>query len=365
MTKYTIDTSVRKGEWAVGSLLWRRKCTKLSNKQTKPSPTYCDELSDLAQSPGMIANSNKIMHDANTSSLEGSSLPIVSQMKAGMTVEACLVLPLLLVFLMNMGSIIEMISLHGKMQLALWEIGNAAAVYLYALEEVPLAKEQLMEEEERLLEGEEQEESWWEWFVGAVFTNTFLRGCLIEAAEERYLEKSPVVGGKDGIAMWESDFLKENGEMELVVTYAVTPLFEVLGLPYFRMVNRYYGHAWSGYEPDKESDELYHGQVYVTDNAEVYHLFRDCTHLALSIREVMVKELEMCRNQYGHRYDACEKCVSGSMPYRVYVTGEGEHFHYERSCPGLKRTVYSVAAENVDMIPVCGRCESRWEEPVE
>ena len=58
-----------------------------------------------------------------------------------MTVEASIVLPLILFFFMNLASSIEMIRLHGNLQLALWETGNELIVYGYALDSGTLPDE--------------------------------------------------------------------------------------------------------------------------------------------------------------------------------------------------------------------------------
>ena len=55
------------------------------------------------------------------------------------------------------------------------------------------------------------------------------------------------------------------------------------------MANRYYGHLWNGYAiPGTENDEEY---VYVTEDSEVYHRSRECTHLRLSVRRVEAAEI--------------------------------------------------------------------------
>jgi len=330
------------------SFLWSGKIAKTSDKKAKPSPTCNDFFLDSAQGPGDFTNSiNKYLPITNRSIERISLLASAKRnMVAGMTVETALVLPLFLFFLLSFGSVIEMIRLHGNMQLALWEVGKEAALYAYAVEErvVP-----------------EGEESWWRNFGEKVLASTFLKWRVVEAVGEDYLNKSPVVGGSDGLVLWESDIVKPNGEMEMVVTYGVESLSSMIGFPYFRMANRYYGHGWTGYQlPEQQAEEV--TVVYVTDNAEVYHLYRDCTHLNLTVRTIREKALESARNLYGGRYEACEKCGAGNMPALLYIADEGECYHYERTCPGLKRTVYTVRVEDADTLPLCGRCKGREEQ---
>lgn len=328
----------------------------------------CDDIfPDSAQGLGIFTNSYKPVCCNATRSIEKSSLSVSGKLAAGMTVEAALVLPLFLFFLLNIGSIMEMIRFHGNVQLALWDVGNRAAVYAYALEKDVEAEERAEEEasDKGAKENEEDKEgdddAWWEEFAGAALTGTFFKWLLVESLGEEYLESSPAVGGVDALFLWEGDFVKENGELELVVTYGAKPLFDIPGLPYFRMVNRYYGHTWTGYQCSPAANEIAAKVVFLAENGQVYHLYRECTHLTLSIREIWEAEVGAARNLYGGRYNACEKCVYGAKPSRLFVAMEGDCFHYVRECPGLKRTVYTVSALEVQTLPLCSRCKERKE----
>lgn len=330
------------------SPLWNGKNMKQSNRQAKPSPIYKDFFLDSAQGPGKFTNSIKKYLPTLSHFIEGISLLTSAKARvfAGMTVETALVLPLFLFFLLSFGSVIEMIRLHGNIQLALWEIGKETALYAYAVEE------KVIPDEER---------SRWKEIAEKILSATYLKWRIVEVAGEHYLEQSPIVGGSDGLILWESDIVKPNGEMEIVVTYGVESIGSAIGLPYFRMANHYYGHAWTGYRLDEEAAEVEKVTVYITDNAEVYHLYRDCTHLKLTIRQVWNWEIDDARNLYGGCYGACEKCADGSMPKQLYIADEGDCYHYARECPGLKRTVHVVWKDYVKDLPMCERCEGREE----
>jgi len=205
------------------------------------------------------------------------------------------------------------------------------------------------------------EESWWKNVAEKVLSAAYLKWRLVEETGENYLDQSPMVGGSDGFVFWESDIVKPNGEMELVVTYGVKSISDMIGFPYFRMVNQYYGHAWTGYLLAEEGVEVEKQTVYITDNAEVYHVFLDCTHLKLNIREIWDWKIEEARNLYGGRYGACEKCAEGSMPRRLYIADEGDCYHYVRECPGLKRTIHVIKRDDVKNLPLCERCSVREE----
>ena len=175
-----------------------------------------------------------------------------------------------------------------------------------------------------------------------------------QKAEQALLLKdmqSPLEQGADSLQFLESS--TKNDICEIVVTYGISPLTEVLGFRKFRMANRYYGHLWNGYAiPGTENDEEY---VYVTEDSEVYHRSRECTHLRLSVRRVEAAEIPK-------GYHPCEKCMvqkkDAAAPEEngYYICSEGECYHRRRDCPGLKRTVYCIARKDVDGYRECSRC---------
>jgi len=112
--------------------------------------------------------------------------------------------------------------------------------------------------------------------------------------------------------------------------------------------------AWIGFT-ELELRETY---VYATPGGSVYHLYADCTHLELSIQRTTIVQAKSLKNVYGQKYSECELCKSnfGTM---VYITLEGEHYHSERGCSGLKRNVRQVPISQVSGRSQCLRCSTR------
>lgn len=284
--------------------------------------------------------------------IERVSLPASLKRKivAGMTVEAAIVLPLFLFFFVNLGSAIEMIRLHGNLQLALWECGNRMCVYgcVSSIGDEGAA---------------DADHSVWEEMGDIALTYTYVKGQVADYVGRDYLAESPISSGVDGLQFWESDVgvadeAVSGDVLDIVMTYQVSPLIEIPYVKPFRMVNRYYGRLWTGYDvvkanARKDREDI----VYVTENAEVYHDSRDCTHLKLTIREVGWSMLPYSRNENGIRYTKCQKCgdeVAGAV---AYIAREGDAYHTNRNCPGLKRAVYTMLRElAVEKYRPCSRC---------
>lgn len=334
------------------SLLWSKTMNRtIKKKQRKPSPTCQNNPTDSARNPESYRQSRLSLPSISNRFIKGISLfaSVFGWVDAGMTVEAALVLPLFLFFFLNLGCALEMIRLHGNLQLALWQAGSKLSVYGYAVDsgETP----------EDGAEGGD----WWQGLAGVAFSATVVKGQVINAAGSAYLNQSPLTGGAGGLQFWESNLFGAGDEIDLVVTYSVSPWIDLMGFSSFRMANRYYAHIWNGYRTPNTSSEAGSREtqtVYVTETGRVYHLSMDCTHLSLSISMVTSAEVGGKRNQAGGKYYPCSKCVSGAMPTRLYITAEGSSYHYSGDCSGLKRTVSSMILEdavNAGYTP-CSRC---------
>ena len=104
--------------------------------------------------------------------------------------------------------------------------------------------------------------------------------------------------------------------------------------------------------------EILETYVYITPEGSVYHLFSDCTHLKLSIRQELLLGVEKLRNLYGEKYSKCELCRE-DFRILVYVTSEGNRYHAARTCSGLKRTIRQVPMSQVVGRSKCLRCSER------
>lgn len=321
-------------------LLWRKKKSNSLTNYGNPSPTEQDIETGFAQN---LKKSAKC-------SIEGTWLTafLTRRLCAGMTVEAAVALPVFLLFLLNLSCAIEMIRLHGNLQTALWETGQQLAVYGHALGR---------EETLRSMESEE-EGAWWKEMAGVAFSCTFIRNQLTDYLGEDYLDASPLSRGAAGLQFWESEILRQNDEMEITLTYGVSPWCSLAGFYPFRMANRYCVHIWNGYDIAGGSgeDEETLVTVYVAETGKVYHTDRDCTHLQLSIQEIAADTVGNYRNGNGGKYYECEKCRGETKTGVLYIAREGDCFHYSRECSGLKRTVFSILLKDAGDYRACSRC---------
>lgn len=175
---------------------------------------------------------------------------------------------------------------------------------------------------------------------------------------EKYIQQSPFKEGS--LQLWESEVFGQEDDIDIVVTYSVTPWSRLIGFSPFRLTNRFYAHIWNGYQiPGVEKEE--ERNVYVTEEGQVFHISPNCTYIRIVVQEINSKELDGARNQYGRSYEPCRKCAMGECPTEIYITAGGNCFHYTRDCSGLKRTVRSISVKEAENYRPCSRCAGTGE----
>lgn len=266
-------------------------------------------------------------------------IPLLS-FTGSMTVEAAIVLPLFLFFLLNLLSIIEIFNLHGTLLSALCEVGNELSVGAYAYD--------------CFAEPEEADEL--EAFVGNLaFSYLYVKGRVEGIAGREYLAQSPLPKGAAGLVYLGSSVIQDE-TIDLRITYRAAPFIKLIGFQPGIFMSRYYGRAWTGYDVATEGEDGQTEYVYVAENAKVYHLSRSCTHIQLSIRECDAALVGNLQNMYGEKYLPCERCVTDGKG-TLYITNAGNHYHQSLSCSGLKRTIRKIAREEAEKhYRMCSGC---------
>lgn len=277
---------------------------------------------------------NSLLHEHRSPSyIEEAYLPAsrhsdrIGKLKGSMTVEAAVVVPLLLMFFLHLGSCMEMLRLHGRLEYALWQTGRELTVFAAAQagDDIPDVA------------------------VSYLYVNSRVQQIL----GKEYLDNSPLVYGSLGLNYLASEY-QEDENINIILTYQVSPPVTCFPFPYFRMTSRYYGRAWTGYDVGQEAERIRY--VYVTEDGVVWHSRADCTYLKLHIYDAPSEEIWMLRNADGERYRACSRCERYPLGEIAYLTQEGNRYHTVRDCPALVRRVHAVKwQENMSYRP-CSRC---------
>lgn len=323
--------------------------TRQQNKQQNPSPNLSNLLLHQAQNARIMKFLNNVHLSQKISrTIKEISLLIYGKVSAAMTVEAALVLPLFLFFFMNLMSLGEMMRLHSKLQLAMWEAGNRLSVYGIVLDD-----DFLKTHTEEKTEGAKEEAG----LLDVAFSHTYLKHEIVEYLGKEYLEQSPLTYGTSGLIFPESDLITDSGQIRIEMHYSVSPCFSVPGFASFLMANRYCCHLWTGYEiPGTKEEDAETKLYYVTEYGEVYHTRRECSYLKVSKEAVSKTDLYWRRSETGKKYAACKLCGKREFSGVCWITRSGECFHLTEDCPGLKRTVFTITEKELTGYRPCSKC---------
>lgn len=245
-------------------------------------------------------------------------------LKGSFTIEASIVLPIVIcvfVFIMYFFRIVE---LQTGMQKALDETARTMAVAT----------------------GIEDEN-----------TDISLAASILMAEAKISKYKVPVnyiLGGRLGISFIGSS---DDGEFLDLNTSCYVPCpIKMFGFKGYAVTNRAKVRKWVGYKPVIKKDEKTEDTiVYVAETGIVYHLTPACTYLDPSIRAVTPASLPAERNKSGGIYYECSKC--GGLAEVYFVTNYGTVYHSTLTCSGIKRTVHTMKLEEAKKTyPACSKC---------
>lgn len=254
--------------------------------------------------------------------------------KGFITVEASLVVPLFLFFMLGMSGIYMVLMAEAHVHQALACAVDYVAQYSYL--EKRLLTEKLSDNKQtgdvisidRL--------------VDTVVISQKLSSYL---GDDFYIDKI-ITGGKNGILIRvEADPLNEK-IMIVTASYSAKMSLPLLGTYSIPLSNQIKQKAFVGFSKEEGINDDYY--VYVTPNKEVYHLRRNCTYLVLDIKAVSASN--------KNAYEPCYYCGLGQSGKNIYITKEKQIYHNTRDCVGLKRTVNRVKLSTVKGIGVCSRC---------
>ena len=306
-------------------------CNKFNNVILKSS-----KKSSLHVSETLFMHTYKLLIlDKQRLQLRHGKTPCAtSRNKGSLTIEAALVLPLFLFLLVGILQLSRAVQTEGAVRTSLWEVGKRLSTYAYITE---------YGEEEGQVD---------KLFGAGAMAYTYTAFLAHEGKD--YWNQSMVSGGSSGFSFLLSTYLKDDGYLDLIVTYELRIPFPLTGDIYLPQVQRCRVRGWIG---EKDGTEGKEQMVYITESGTVYHLTKDCSHLTLTIQEISPGNLPQARNNSGGKYSPCEKCGKNPLQGKnYYITKEGDSFHTTRSCSGLKRTILMIPISQVGARSLCKRC---------
>lgn len=247
--------------------------------------------------------------------------------KGSSIIEACIVIPLFLFFMLFVIYLYRMIYVDAHIHQSLCEASVYCAERLYL-------EDRLLSTDKIDTDNEENKTA-----VGIIYM-----------LFQKYMADDPLVdqivaGGQKGIVISVTTDKEDKKVFIAKATYMTKFNIPVLGSFLFPRSNEVKQKAFLGCSEDDtvDEDDMY---VYITPNESVYHMRRSCSHLTRSVRETTA---------HGG-YEPCGFCGKTDNATKVYVTENGGVYHCNPNCLGLKRTVTRVRKREVSGLSVCSRC---------
>lgn len=261
------------------------------------------------------------------------------KLRAAMTVEAAIALPVFMLFIMQIMSAVNMIGVQSRLAAALHQTGNKMAFSGYVHHK---------SDKNILIEG----------LASVALTGIYAKDQIIDYAGKEYLDKSCIKNGASGISFDTASIMGSNDVIEIGISYYAEPMFTILGFDGFTMSQCYYGRAWTGYDVQSGVSDFSDNDpmVYITETGTVYHTNRNCTYLNPSITSISSDKIDTYRNQSGGKYSACAICGRNKVLGTVYITNQGSSYHTSITCSGLKRTVYTIPLSQAGGRGKCSKC---------
>jgi len=254
----------------------------------------------------------------NHNNCKGTSFYICH--KASLTVEAAVVVPLMIVFLACVLFFFRVLLVQVSVEEALMYAGRKVAV------------------ESCILNSPE-----------ALFLSA--EGYLLEALEESDVVSQHVIMGKYGIRIFESEF--SGKEIILRAEYDVRMPVRLFAIDRLHLSSANRFQKWQGVRLGEVSNQW----VYITPSGRAYHKDLSCRTLDLSIHEVSIVKMSKIRGSDGQKYYPCEECdTTKSQREIVYYTDYGTRYHGEISCSALKRSIRKVLLTEIGDKKACRFC---------
>jgi hypothetical protein len=280
--------------------------------------------------------------------------------EASLTVEAALVLPVFIYFLIAFLYFIQIFTIQEQIQSTITKIGLNLSKTAYIYKDMPSIDEAFSLDIS--LFGTEID-------IGLdELTASIINGGMLKLYSREYLDteqmnRSCIQNGFDGISFIHSSVFDQDDYIDLVAEYTVNIPIKLFVLEEMHIIQRVRMRSWTGYEVEaayttqKESDNDDVTIVYITDSGSVYHVREDCSHIKLSVIEVPSIPVDR-RNDNGGKYYPCEACCNGEeMDYATYyITSDGMRYHTKRTCSKIKRSVKEIPLSEVGDRAACKRC---------
>lgn len=283
--------------------------------------------------------------------------------KASITVEASLVLPIFILAMYSFIFFLQVLSVQEEIQQGLLQTvrycEKIGYVYDYVLNYEFDEKGDQTDQDQNNNEDNENEDSVIDTKEIATYliTSGLMQAKFLEVVDQNTIDKSCVVGGMQGLNFLFSSYDIQTNIADVAVQYKVHIPIGLAIIDDFYVVQKSKVRVFVGLRNTNSDDEedVDEDSVYITETGTVYHESKECTYLKLSITKIAHASIDNQRNLAGGKYYECEICKPGKQEY-YYITKQGNRYHNNTNCSGLKRTIKVIKRSEIGDRRACTRC---------
>lgn len=247
-----------------------------------------------------------------------SLCPSSMKIKASATVEALLIVPVVLSVTMFFVWIMEVFRIHAEIGEIVNEAGRDMVYYSYPYSKFDNSPD--------------------------IFGEAYLHFLIMNS--DAYKKIS-------GLSVMQTSLNLEDS-INIVVTYSVKPYVAFPGIHGMLLTNRFYSKAFLGVTKRYDKDTVY---VYITKNSEVYHTGLGCRALKNVVSSTTESEIGSKRNKSGAKYYQCSKCKNYETGGIVFYTPYGNRYHSSEACSDLNTFISKIPLEEVGEKRKCLFCQ--------
>lgn len=279
----------------------------------------------------------------------------VCKTNGSITIEASIALILFMMMGFFIGSFLIIINTELAMQIHINNIARNTAknmFYINAVSEISDYSKNLQNIKTKIQENFNGEEVQNEIDIEQIFENgmnkAYLMAQIVRNIKPETFNSSYFLCGVQGINIADSRI--EEGMVDLIIKYEMKVPFIN---KYLSIRQRALVKDWTGTDITKTSD-----RVYITQNGQVYHRSKNCSHLVIHISKSTVEQVGKLRNASGGKYYKCQYCGDENLlpDVSVFITEDGNRYHTSLQCQGLTRKIIEIDISQVGERKPCSEC---------
>ncbi len=268
--------------------------------------------------------------------------------RGALTLEAAIVLPIFLCFVLSLAYFIKIIYVHENIQHAITHTADNLATYTYVLDKLDI--ENALDKRIPKNDAFHGMQSFIDLAVDKTnqSVKSMLGQSIISSLIDRYITPHQynhwyIVGGRGGLDFSQSSFLSEKEDVAIVVHYDLKLPIPVPGLKKIHLIQRATSRLWKGNSNfASEVEQADKQMVYITEHGTKYHTNPRCRHIFIPTEKRFYKDIKNSRRP-------CEICAKQAKNLtddtEVIVTSGGDCFHLDPNCYAINRKVKAITLE--------------------